>query len=393
MCAALVLGGCGAPISSKAQARNGALEQDGVSQSSWALPSGELIALGVRPGETDGGVKDPRWQSEHYVWLDPAVEHRGKLFVFLPAQRHAPAMYQSIAKEAARAGYHVIVLSYANTVGVAGGIDSICKASDVNPAFATCQEHARLQILDGPKDNTGQDLLPAIPGLTRGEGIYNRLTKLLEHLETTVDGEWSQFLHRGEPQWKKIVVSGLSYGGAEATLIGKYHSVQRVVLFGAPRDGSGTEPNPWVAIGKTAPKRHYGLVHVRDPMKALTLASWGSSSQGCAPLTEPCFLAMSQFGEAVQEDLPTSAPPYGRTHMLLTDRDPLHGSEADCLLPPPPLPLACTTAGKHSSVVLDVVTPTVDDVQGGTPLLRDAWRYMLAAHDGDDADEDSDRRE
>src|SRR5438874_3236266 len=320
LCAALFIAGCGGPIPSTEQSRNRAVEEDGASQSSWAMPSGELIPLRVLPGKTDKDIKDTRWQSEHYVWLDAGVEQRGKLFVFLPAQTttaklHTPAMYQSVAKEAAHAGYHVIVLSYANTVGVLGGGDSICKTTDVNPPFATCQENVRLQILDGPEFN-GKPLLPAIAGLTRAEGIYNRLTKLIEHLANDVDGEWSQFLHRGAPHWKKIVMSGLSYGGAEAILIAKYNSVQRVVLFAAPRDGSGTTPNAWVGLGETAPKRYYGLVHMGDPLEALTLVSWGSDSKGAA-MTEPPFLALSQFGEAVQEDLPPNAAPYDRTHMLL----------------------------------------------------------------------------
>ena len=49
----------------------------------------------VAPDTANPAIVDPaigrekQWLSDHYVWLDPAVEHREKLFVHLPGQSNA----------------------------------------------------------------------------------------------------------------------------------------------------------------------------------------------------------------------------------------------------------------------------------------------------------------
>jgi hypothetical protein len=333
----------------------------------------------VTPDKANPAIVDPaisrekQWLSEHYVWLNPAVKHREKLVVHLPGQRNAPSQFKYLAQEAALLGYHVIVLMYANTVGVGGGPDSICRFKTYDKAAEICQENVRLEVLDG-KAQGAPPVHLVFPTMTfaraEAHGVYDRLTKVLEHLAIARPSEgWSEFLHgRGPdraPAWEKIVISGFSYGGSEAALIAKSHRVHRVILFASPRDGSDaassppTVPGVFVALGKTPAKRYYGLVHGHDPGHELTLASWQK-------------LGMSKLGAAVFEDGITSSPPYGRTHMLLTERPTLPDQKAG----------TTTYANAHGSVANDQFTP-LDDPNAlwpaGSPLLGDVWRYMLGA--------------
>ena len=196
--------------------------------------------------------------------------------------------------------------------------------------------------------------------VSRANSIDNRLTKLLERLTLDHPEEgWSQFLNDGEPNWSQIVLSGFSFGGSEAAMLAKLHRVNRVTLFAAPRDADATaggQPPPWVALGETPSERYYGLVHQQDPLSALTLTSWREK------------LDMQQFGEAVFEDASMSAPPYGNTHMLVTNRRTRVGTDLNPYL------------NAHGSAATDQFTPLdapTLDYPDGKPQLRDAWRYIL----------------
>lgn len=294
----------------------------------------------VKPSDTDAAIQG-QWLSEHYVWLDPAASGGNKLFVHMPGTKNTPSSFQRLAKEAARLGYHVIVLTYPNDWEI-----TICNADPI------CEENVRLEVIDGV------DRSPLIE-VTQPHSIYNRLTKLLVYLANNYPEQgWSKFLEDGAPVWKRIAISGSSFGGSEAAMLAKLHRVRRVTLFAAPRDTvPGGQPPAWVALGATPAERYYGLVHDRDPLVAATLASW--------PL-----LGMSEFGDPVYVE--ASVPPYGGTHSLLTHLLPSSGSYANA----------------HPSVSRDQFTPLGQD--GITPLLRDAWRYMLTAEDVDEEIADGD---
>src|SRR3989441_7182725 len=77
---------------------------------------------------------------------------------------------------------------------------------------------------------------------------------------------------------------------------------------------------------------------------------------------------MQQFGEAVFEDASMSAPPYGNTHMLVTNRRTRVGTDLNPYV------------SAHGRVATDQFTPLDApplDYPDGKPQLRDAWRYML----------------
>src|SRR5256886_17049219 len=125
----------------------------------------------VPPASTDNNID--KWLSDHFVWLYPGAERGEKLFVHLPGGANpiqVPASFQFLAREAARLGYHVIVLTYPNQDR---GIELLCGG---NPA---CEEKGRLDIIDGGgRSFPERAATPANP-------IANRLTRRTERLPPT----------------------------------------------------------------------------------------------------------------------------------------------------------------------------------------------------------------
>ena len=309
-------------------------------------PNDQLVLHVVAPQATDPAID--RALDNHYVWLDPAARTNHKLLVFMPGSATPPAGYQLVQREAAQLGYHVIGLMYVNSVALA-------RACPVTPDPDACFEDVRLEILDGI------DRSPVVD-VNEPNSIDNRLTKLLEYLSARYPEEgWSRFLAHAKPKWSRIAVSGHSQGGGQAAMIAKLRVVARVVMFSSvPDKGHTTLAIPWVATHVTPAARYWGLAHDRDPAFPPIRANWDS-------------LGMDAFGAAVAPE--TSEPPYDFTHMLVTDLVPQGGS------------FSGTHA--HGSTAFDTDTPLGAD---GTPVLRDAWRYLLTARtaDEDDADEDED---
>lgn len=305
-----------------------------------------LVPRMIAPRETDPAIDG--WLDAHYVWLDPAARSNGKLFVFLGGANSTPSEMQLVAQEAARSGYHAIVLMYPNSKGV-----QFCGKL---PNPEQCQENLRLEILNGTDLSDSVDVSVA-------NSIDNRLTMLLRLLADRVPEEgWSKFLRAGAPKWRRIAIAGFSLGGGQAALIAKLRRVDRVVLLAAPLDGFGGRPGAWVATDATPAVRYFGLVNGRDPNVTAALANWTA-------------LGLDAFGVPVLQD--TSKPPYGGTHTLLTD------------FPPQAAP-KCRAPGTHRSVAEDLCTPLASD---GAPALRDAWRYLMTASPWStesDFDDDSD---
>jgi hypothetical protein len=277
--------------------------------------------------------------NHHYVWLDPS-EQVDRLFVFLPATGGRPAGTQLVQQEAARLGYHVIGLMYQNNVAV----EAVCKGHpDRN-----CSRDLRLEVVDGIDRSS-------FVAVTPPNSIENRLTKLLLYLDAQFPDEgWSRFLKDGEPKWSKIVVGGVSQGAGHAAIIGTIRRVARVVMLAGPPDSRVPEEvDAWVSIGATRAVRYFALFHQRDAFGAgirANLAAFG----------------LARFGDPLVAEL--SAPQYGGTHTLVTDFLPANGSYASA----------------HLSVVTDQFTPLGPD---GTPLLRDAWRYLMGAHEAGEGEE------
>jgi len=304
-----------------------------------------LVLHIVAPQTTDPAI-DYQAPGNHYAWLDTSAQTNHKLLVFMPGNGVTPALYQLVQQEAARLGYHVIGLMFVN------GPPSLAAACGAAADPNGCFEDSRLEILDGLHRNR------SVVNVSVPNSIYNRLPKLLEYLGVHHPEEgWSWFLARGQPRWRRIAVSGHSQGGGQAALIAKLHLVARVVLFSSVGDRfRATGATPWVGTLATPSARYWGLVHDRDPAFVPIHASWD-------------LLGMAAFGGDKAPE--TTEAPYGFTHMLVTDLVPQGGS---------------FIAGAHGAPVFDAFTPLSAD---GTPLLRDAWRYMLGAQEGDEGEDES----
>jgi hypothetical protein len=297
-----------------------------------------LVPHIVAPKTTDPAID--RALAPHYVWFDPAARANRKLLLFMPGANNQPVSWQLLAREAARLGYHVIALMYQNDVAVV----QVCTGSSIEPG---CSEKIRLEVLDGIDRTKLVDVTPS-------NSIDNRLTKLLVHLDANFpDEEWSQFLEDGAPDWRRIVVSGQSQGAGQAALIAKLRRVDRVVMFSGPPDARvATETDPWVAIGETPAAKYFALFHDKDHLVAGIRANLDA-------------LGLSRFADPVRVE--ANVPPYGDTHVLFTNLTPQKG----CAMPNP-----------HQSTARDDNTPLGTQ---GVPRLRAAWRYVLGAHDTDDA--------
>ncbi len=304
--------------------------------------SAPLVPRIIAPQVTDPDIDwvpavNPQF-NHHYVWLDPSLPSNDKLFVFMPGTGARPRGYQLIPLEAARLGYHVIGLMYQNNVAV---VDLCTGSPDPD-----CSGNVRMEIIDGVDRSTLVEVNPA-------NSIDNRLTKLLLYLDAQYpDEEWSRFLKHGAPKWSQIVVSGHSQGAGQAALIGTIRHVHRVVMFSGPPDARvPEEPDAWVSIGETPASKYFELLHQRDHLAPGILANVRA-------------FGLERFGDPVAPEL--GQPPYGGSHVLITDLAPQGGYG---------------TPNPHRSSSLDMWTPLSPD---GTPLLRDAWRYMLGEQDDQD---------
>jgi hypothetical protein len=325
---------------------------------------GGLVQHIISPQATDPEIDTfTAVGEEHYIWANPAQQSDSMLWVFLPSTAATPREFQLIAKEAARIGYHVISLMYPNRDAVV----DICNPLPDLEQRESCYENIRLQTLDGIERSHFTNVNPA-------NSIDNRLTKLLMYLAANFPEEgWKHFLNNGAPRWSRIAVAGHSQGGGNAAMIGKLHRVARVVMLSSPVDGCVAPPlrqcvrgNPdqaarWVAIGATPADRYYGLGHRRDFGIKPLIANWNA-------------LGLDVFGAPVAPE--TSAPPYGCTHMLVTE------------LNPNPVPNVSDSVRAHRSTARDAYTPLSAD---GTPALRDAWRYISANPEDDSCESETER--
>jgi len=346
--------------------------------------SAPLIRYIVAPQATDDRIDGA--VANHYVWLDTAARSNHKLFLFLPSGRSAPDTFQLVGQEAARLGYHVISLMYQNDLILV----ALCGAAAARSAAdgSACYESARLDIIDGRGRSAAiPELAQAGFAVSEANSIDNRLTRLLDSLDAWHPGQgWSRFLVNGAPKWSRIAVGGHSQGGGEAAMIAKIRLVPRVVMFSSVPDTVPAGQAPaWISSHKTPSHRYFALAHDCDQFFRSIVASWDSLGMNASVASSPRADRPGTFCRnwtSTSRNAPVapehSAPPYGGTHVLITDLQPQ-------VCPPPPAG-AYKHRCSHQSTASDLFTPR--NPVDGTPLLRDAWRYLLGTPPEDDDDGD-----
>lgn len=191
----------------------------------------------IKPSEADSAVRD--FDSPNIVISNSSSS--APLVVFMPGTHGEPSRGRDLLEVVAGQGYRVIGLEYDDTPAVA----QVCP-KDPDPACADSFRHARIN--GGGNSRWASN--------SAAESIIGRLTSLLKLLDARhpKDG-WGAYLDDGQPNWKRIVVSGLSQGAGMAAHIAKEHEVARVVLFSSPWDFTGPqrEPAPWLSRPSATP--------------------------------------------------------------------------------------------------------------------------------------------
>lgn len=282
----------------------------------------------VAPSVTDPAIGAPT--DSHYAYVTPSLPSRGELMVFFPGSCGPPFYYRWFLHEAANDGFHAIGLGHPNCPEV----NATCNAQD--PIDPDCAEKMRLERLEGVDASPLIEVAPA-------DSIQNRLVKLLAWLDAQFPGEgWGQYLDGGSPRWEKLVVAGHSQGAGHAANIGRLHGVTRVVMFDWLDFVPGVGVAPWMTKPKaTAVERYFGMYHARS-YAASVVPAWN-------------LMGVPQTTATV----PPEPEPFLHANRILTD-----------------VPDGTGGTSYHGSVVANLVTPVRAD---GTPILSDAWRYLLGA--------------
>jgi dienelactone hydrolase len=175
------------------------------------------------------------------------------LAVFLPGTGGKPKNARELMRVVARCGYRAVALKYNDTPAV----DQVCH----NDPDLTCSERFRRMRVDGEGGSRQVRNPPA-------ESIVSRLSSLLTMLATLHPEEgWDAYLSDGQPDWRRIAVSGFSQGAGMAAYIAKTREVARVILFSGPQDVAGPQraPAPWLsAPGATPPDRWFAAYSSRE---------------------------------------------------------------------------------------------------------------------------------
>jgi hypothetical protein len=214
-------------------------------------PDAAAVVYEIKPSETDSAIR--RFDDPHYVVFDPRAGSTSQLVVFMPGTDSKPENAARLLKVVAGQGYRVIGLEYNDSPAVI----QVCPH---NPSPNCSGDFRRKRIF-------GDDVTSLIDN-TPAESIVNRLVRLLEYLVRNHPGEgWADFLAAGEPNWGRIVISGLSQGAGMAAYIAKRKPVARVVLFSSPWDYSlhSRTLAPWIGEPSvTPPERWFAEYHKRE---------------------------------------------------------------------------------------------------------------------------------
>jgi len=186
-----------------------------------------------------------RFTEPNLVFLKKKGAHNRpvpKLFVFLPGTGGNPKNVNKFLRWIVKnKNLRVIGLQYNNVPAVV----QLCpKDNDPNSS-----ENFRKKRIYGVNATSLVDDLPQ-------ESIMNRLVKLLQFLHSNHPQQnWGDYLLDGHPNWKEIMISGISQGAGMAAYIAKHHEVSRAVLFSGPRDCCGNSHHlaPWLSEASATP--------------------------------------------------------------------------------------------------------------------------------------------
>jgi len=216
----------------------------------------DLVVQQIRPSEADPAIT--RFNDPNYIVFDEQSAPESQLVVFMPGTDGKPTNAALLLRQVASQGYRVIGLEYNDDPAVV----QVCPQS----LLSSCSGDFRQRRI------FGGDVKSVVEN-TQSESIINRLVSLLGYLqEHDAVRHWDGYLLNGQPNWSRIVISGLSQGAGMAAYIAKHRSVARVVLFSSPWDfqRSSQRLAPWlIDPSETPPDRWFAEYHRREKTAAL----------------------------------------------------------------------------------------------------------------------------
>ena len=212
----------------------------------------DLQIVRVRPSEADPAVKD--FDHVNVIVTGRNAAAQAPLAIFLPGTGGRPENVEGLLGVVAHQGYRVIGLQYDDEPSVV----QICPRQP-DP---DCSERFRRERA------FGGDVPDAPVRNADSEAVVHRLVMLLRYLDAREPSRhWRDYLAGDEPDWSRIVLSGLSQGAGMAAYIAKQRPVRRVVLFSSPWDFYGSDRTlaPWLGqASRTPPERWFAEVHRRE---------------------------------------------------------------------------------------------------------------------------------
>ena len=218
--------------------------------------AGNLTTQEILPSAADPSIT--RFNEPNVIVFDEAAPADSPLVVFLPGTDGKPRSAGQLLRVVAAQGYRVIGLEYNDEPAVV----QVCPRNPDSSCSANFRAH---RIFGGNARSPVEN--------TQAETIVNRLVSLLGYLQEHDSAQhWDRYLLDGEPNWSRIVVSGLSQGAGMAAYIAKHKLVARVVLFSSPWDHvrASQQLAPWIGEpSATPPDRWFAEYHRRENTAAL----------------------------------------------------------------------------------------------------------------------------
>lgn len=295
--------------------------------------AGQLTTFFVTPHQTDTAYSIS--EDSNYVTINTAITQVNKLLLYIGGTNSSPKRTTEFLKMAANLGYHVISISYPNSISV----QSACGAS----ADTNCHINFRQEACYGTP-------LSSSIAIDTINSIYTRTMRLLQYLAATYPNQnWGQFFLGNSIDWSKVVTAGHSQGAGHALYFASINNVERCIMFSGANDFSyyyNAPPN-WISGNFASPKNKiFSLLHLQDEVvpyasqllvtQALGLWSGGDDSTMVDNLVSP----------------------YNNSHLLYTNLTP-----QSMLLTP-----------YHNSTVVDTWIP-LDSL--GNPVFIPVWTYLL----------------
>ena len=252
----------------------------------------------ILPSDTDPRIRNYNGEGWfHWVYRAPGVPDKGKIVVFLAGTNGKGRPPEDFSKMAAKEGFPVLGVAYPSLVSI-----SVLDDARNPAAFA----RARNNII-----NAGTPI-----GRFRTEQpdcIQSRLHHLVHFLAERQPGEgWEKYLTpNGEIDWSRLILVGQSQGGGHALFMAMEHPVERVLMFGAPKDFNKFhhEPAAWYRRPMaTSLNRLFSYVHSQD-------------RQGCSyPEQLENYRAIGLLPKYRIVNADESQPSYGGTRLFTSTR-------------------------------------------------------------------------